>query len=231
MIQNALQLSELVILDQRDRPAGGPWNMAMDEILLSDGGGRAILRLYSWDGPWVSFGFSQKFGEMPRDLKALPAVQWVRRWTGGGVVPHLADATYSLILPQETLLGSLEPVASYAFIHRCLAETLRSGGMAAELEGSEPKSAGLECFTSPVRSDVMVSGRKLSGAAQRRTRFGVLHQGSIQSRDLPAGWEREFALRLARKLVTAAPLDGLEAKASALAEAKYGTDAWLHRRE
>src|SRR5437667_12195247 len=53
-----------------------------------------------------------------------------------------------------------------------------------------------DCFANPVRADVLVDGRKVAGAAQRRTRSGLLHQGSIQRVDLGA----EFAQRFAKEL-------------------------------
>jgi len=37
-----------------------------------------------------------------------------------------------------------------------------------------------DCFANPVPADVMMDGRKIAGAAQRRARRGLLQQGSIQ---------------------------------------------------
>lgn len=43
-----------------------------------------------------------------------------------------------------------------------------------------PKTSG-ECFMKAEENDLLFCGRKLAGAAQRRTKHGLLIQGSIQS--------------------------------------------------
>jgi len=81
-----------------------------------------------------------------------------------------------------------------------------------------------------VRADVMIDGRKIAGAAQRRTRRGLLQQGSIQGIDL----ETDLAQRFARELST----DRRERKvdeeilnrAREVAEQKYGAESWLRKR-
>src|SRR5439155_555754 len=57
-------------------------------------------------------------------------------------------------------------------------------------------ASGYSCFANPVRADVMIDGRKVAGAAQRRTRSGLLQQGSIQSVDLGNGLAQRFAKAL-----------------------------------
>src|SRR5260370_40010845 len=52
------------------------------------------------------------------------------------------------------------------------------------------------CFANPVAADVMIDIRKVAGAAQRRTRIGLLHQGSIQHVDLGNGLTERFAKEL-----------------------------------
>jgi len=77
--------------------------------------------------------------------------------------------------------------------------------------------------------DVLVEGRKVAGAAQRRTRGGLIHQGSIQTVELPADFGAVFAARLAGAVVRAPDFDvGLAAER--LAAGKYGTRAWLEKR-
>ncbi len=52
------------------------------------------------------------------------------------------------------------------------------------------------CFANPVRADVMIDGRKVAGAAQRRTRAGLLQQGSVQYVDLGNGLAERFVQAL-----------------------------------
>src|SRR4051794_32767293 len=91
-------------------------NMAVDEVLLESAGslGRPILRFYGWSEPAASFGYSQRYHEIAR-LTALRPL--VRRPTGGGLVPHDADWTYSLIFPPSAAWYSLRAVQSYERVH------------------------------------------------------------------------------------------------------------------
>ena len=76
----------------------------------------------------------------------------------------------------------------------------------------------------------MLDGRKVAGAAQRRTKNGLLQQGSIQGIEL----DQLFANRFAAKLSSQFQLQRLDpvviARATRIAEQKYATDAWLHKR-
>src|SRR5258708_26441834 len=75
-------------------PGQVAFNMAMDEALLEAMPrlGQPILRFYSWSEPAASFGYFQKFREVERLTLLRPLV---RRPTGGGIVPHMEDWTYS----------------------------------------------------------------------------------------------------------------------------------------
>src|ERR1700682_6085261 len=69
-------------------------NMAIDEALLENVT-EPTIRFYHWDHPALSFGYFGKFTEVAaystgRDL--------VRRWTGGGIVFHGRDLTYSIVI-------------------------------------------------------------------------------------------------------------------------------------
>jgi lipoate-protein ligase A len=81
-----------------------------------------------------------------------------------------------------------------------------------------------------VRADVLIDGRKIAGAAQRRTRRGLLQQGSIQGIDL----QSDLAQRFARELSTGRSERKIDEKilnrARELAEQKYGTESWLRKR-
>ena len=57
-------------------------------------------------------------------------------------------------------------------------------------------ASGYNCFANPVRADVMMDGRKIAGAAQRRTRRGLLQQGSIQNFAMKTDLAQKFAQAL-----------------------------------
>ena len=70
-------------------------NMAIDEALL-ESATIPTIRFYRWNSPALSFGYFGTFSDVAiyaaeRDL--------VRRWTGGGIVLHGDDLTYSIIIP------------------------------------------------------------------------------------------------------------------------------------
>ena len=88
-------LFEKIIEIRDETPHSAPLNMALDEVLLGDIC-EPLLRIYRWEGAAVSFGY---FGRYAPVAAAWPGRALVRRMTGGGVVPHGSDLTYSLIVP------------------------------------------------------------------------------------------------------------------------------------
>jgi lipoate-protein ligase A len=207
-------------------------NMAIDEALLETTKVPSI-RFYRWQSPALSFGYFGKFTDVAnyaaeRDL--------VRRWTGGGVVFHGEDLTYAIVIPPSDPVFSESSRSIYAAIHAALRDALVANGEPAELSpavvdaGAAIIDRGYSCFANPVRADVMLNGRKVAGAAQRRTRRGLLHQGSIQYVDLGNDLSERFAQALSancsERVINRETLD----RARELAEQKYGADAWLRKR-
>ena len=210
-------------------------NMALDEALVFESGvrGRGILRLYGWDRPAVSIGCHQVHAAGVRDGWAL-----VRRPTGGGVVLHDADLTYTVAVPAGHWLTGVDREASYGFVNRAVAAALARGEVAATLaDASIPASVNrrtMVCFSHPTRYDIVAGGRKVAGAAQRRTAAGILHQGSIRLeafRGLPREAVEErivegFIEVLGLRFERFEPGAGLLALAHELAIGKYGSNDW-----
>ena len=224
----------LDVLDDRP-PHGAALNMALDEVLLGGLGGRPLLRVYRWERPAVSFGYFEPYEAVAR---LFPGRELVRRWTGGGTVEHGADWTYSLLVPRSHPVTNLRAGKSYRLVHHALREAFVRLGWGAPVlaEGSSASSqaAVRACFVQPVEHDLLQDGRKLGGAAQRRTRAGLLHQGSVQRTGSdPAGLERLAAI-LPRVLAIRWRARGLQpgelARAHALAADRYAAPAWLRRR-
>jgi lipoyl(octanoyl) transferase len=150
--------------------------MAVDEWLLKTSQ-IPVLRVYSWEGAWGSLGY---FGKLAEAQAAFSGLNWVRRWTGGGVVDHRADWTYTLVIPRGEALADARGAESYRQIHMALAEALRGEGREARLAGGEEKTGQAACFENPVDHDLIgITGKKIAGAGQRRSRLGLLHQGSV----------------------------------------------------
>jgi lipoyl(octanoyl) transferase len=218
-------------------PRSAVVNMAVDEALLETAEVPSI-RFYRWKSPALSFGYFGKFADVAdctakRDL--------VRRWTGGGIVFHGDDLTYSIIIPASAPIFTESSKSIYVVIHSALCDALNIQGQRAELARDESPRLSEVCFANPVRADVMVNGRKVAGAAQRRTRAGLLHQGSIQlaiGRVRPTGGHvdlgNDFAERFAKELSKVRNERSLSKslvdRAEKIAEQKYSTQNWLQRR-
>jgi lipoate-protein ligase A len=154
-------------------------NMALDEALLEAAPriGCPVLRFYGWTEAAATFGYFQKFAEVERLTKLRPLI---RRPTGGGVVPHDADWTYSLMFPPGDPWYQLKAVESYRRVHEWIQTAWRGLGTATELAPFRRRESPGECFIGAEQFDVLWKDKKIAGAAQRRTRGGLLIQGSIQ---------------------------------------------------
>ena len=160
-------------------PGSPALNMALDEAMLEAMPrlGRPLLRFYSWTEPAASFGYFQKFAEVER-LTALRPL--VRRPTGGGIVPHDVDWTYSLSFPTTASWYSLAAIESYRRVHQWLQAAFAKFNLATELAPCARKAGPGQCFAGCEKFDLLCHGQKIAGAAQRRTRNGLLIQGSVQ---------------------------------------------------
>jgi lipoyl(octanoyl) transferase len=160
--------------------AGNPaHNMALDAALLEAAPvlNHPVLRFYSWTEPAATFGYSQRYADVAQMTLLRPLV---RRPTGGGLVPHDADWTYSLVFPPGHAWHALKAVESYHRVHEWIQAAFRNLSIATDLASGCRKALPGQCFVGHEKSDVLWHGKKIAGAAQRRTRDGLLIQGSLQ---------------------------------------------------
>lgn len=210
-------------------PRCGAWNMAVDQAWL-EREGAPLLRAYAWDRPTVTIGYAQNWAKL---ADALPGWPVVRRWTGGGVVFHHEDATYTLAVPGGHPWAETRPVESYRLIHGSLAAALAAAGHAGcRLAGPEDVKDLPFCFEAPALHDVVRGTVKVAGAGQRRGRLGLLHQGSVQQARVDAAFWRGWARRLGRVVrEVAEPPPEVLARAEELAARRYAQECWLQARE
>jgi lipoyl(octanoyl) transferase len=207
------------------------WNMALDEALLLAIAkiGKPVLRFYGWTEAAATFGYFQHHADIAAWTPLRPLI---RRPTGGGLVPHDADWTYSVIIPPSHAWYELRAVESYLQLHRWVTAALRASNISAELALSARKKIPGQCFAGAEQYDVLVDGRKIAGAAQRRAREGLLIQGSIQA--LPTGADRALwqEKMLANPVIWAELTLSEEVRlcADELAKSKYSQRAYNERR-
>ncbi len=215
-------------------PCDAAFNMALDEALLESVSrlGAPVLRFYGWTQPAATFGYFQHFAEIERTTLLRPLI---RRPTGGGLVPHDADWTYSLAFPAGHKWHSLRAEESYRRVHEWIQSAFTHLGVQTELAPCCKKTAPGQCFVGYEKSDLLWHGKKIAGAAQRRNKLGLLIQGSVQPPPLSlqrSAWEdamRQAALAAVRWSELAVGGD-LLALANGWVKEKYSQSAYNQKR-
>lgn len=203
-------------------------NMAVDEALLREVR-EPVLRIYEWNVPAVSLGYFQ-----PAALAGERS--FIRRYTGGGLVDHDHDVTYTIVLPRAHPWMELSAPESYCLVHQGVQAALAACGIASELTPQAHAVESEACFQKPVRHDIVAGAQKLSGAAQRRTREGLLHQGSILLSDparnaaLHRAFPAAFAARLELAMTSGDLTPAESSRATDLERDRYSTEAWNRMR-
>jgi lipoate-protein ligase A len=224
-VDSAPPLFDQLILHLDPPPHDGPWNMAADQawLELSD---VPVLRVYRWTEPTVTIGYAQNLAKLAGSLPAWPVV---RRWTGGGVVLHDNDFTYSVIVPAVHPWSQTNPLDSYRLVHESLAKALDDGS---RLAGMEDLIENPFCFVAPALHDVIRDKVKVAGAGQRRGKLGLLHQGSVQQVQLMEDFWLRWAGQLAKNvLVKEAMTEAMIERANELSQKRYSLSSWLNERE
>lgn len=175
-------------------------NMAIDAALLETLPEKTVVfRHYGWAEPCCTFGYSQRHGEVAQH--APQGVTLCRRMTGGGIVDHRDDWTYALIINRNAACAAISATDLYAGIHSALARALNQQNIRTKLapcprkcnESAAKKTGPDQCFVRPVMNDVLhLNGPKIAGAAMKRTRKGLLIQGSVDRGTLPKELDFEF---------------------------------------
>lgn len=166
-------------------------NMDFDAHLLEDPSLDPKIHFYQWKSPSITYGY---FTHPEKLLKkeALEAfgIDSGKRVTGGGVTLHFADLAFALFLPKEHPIYSLETLSRYKAINSALKRVYerleKKEGSFYEAKAT-PLSPDCSCFcmAKPTAFDVMQGGHKIGGAAQRKTKNGILHHGTFSLTDPP----------------------------------------------
>lgn len=239
-----------------ERHGGAAENMATDFLLLKrypvGRVSNARFRHYGWHRPAFTFGYSQKIAYVRAQLPTDEHVELCRRPTGGGVVDHRNDWTYTLVIPRAQALYDQPAPKSYRVIHAAITDSLRSLGEPVELKQTCESADDAEsetcatatgptvCFKRPELYDVVhsITGAKVAGAAQKRTKDGLLFQGSIARSALAPSldWDafqssliQTLAGTLSLPAVETAWPDFAEGELDGLIE-QYSSTEWIEQR-
>ncbi len=227
--------------------------MAVDEMLLertAEGAGFQ-LRFYQWEEPTLSLGYFQPLSDRAEHAASRDCPV-VRRLSGGGTILHDRELTYSLTVPARHPLA-VDAHKLYLSVHESLVEALASFGVTAVLrtsvgDGPDP----FLCFARRSVGDVLVSGTKIAGSAERRRRGVILQHGSvlletssfapellgidaltgkkIMPSDLTGAWLESIARRMDFAWQRDALTDDELARARELEAQKFATTAWNAKR-
>lgn len=213
-------------------------NMAIDDTLLQRSAteSQAVLRFYEWNEPAHTIGYFQPLASAASDSTVI------RRPSGGGVVDHRNDFTFTLVFSESNSLFQCDRFESYRLINDAVRNALMTLGVECFLFGGDvPKDfdrSFLVCFQQPAKFDVVNSQGKLCGGAQRRKRYGMLHQGSILLDQLPGISKSRIADALIDAFKTAfaitmedfSPEQDFLDQSEVLAQSRYASDDWNTRK-
>lgn len=224
-----------------DSSGNAAQNMAFDFMMLQRYQPADAIRIrhYEWSRKAYTFGLSQRFSYIESEVSD-PDVELCRRPTGGGIVNHLDDWTYALVIPTHHPLANAQPVEIYRVVHQALADAMGRQGVQATLNLTSPEDAAPGvCFNKPELYDIVLKDlpTKIAGAAQKRTKAGFLMQGSIWRPTVShVEWNRfynDFLLELST--VMEATIDYInapswDAKEMETLLTQFDSDAWNRRR-
>jgi len=159
----------------------GAWNMAVDEALLKcySQEDMPILHLYGWEntisiGRFSALENSVDIGELKKNN-----ICYVRRMSGGGILVHGSDLSYSLILPRIECKEGVR--ANYRYLCTFLLHLYEKLGLKAyfvQESGLKQKHSNI-CLAGREPYDIVIEGKKIGGNAQRYTRNALFQHGSI----------------------------------------------------
>jgi lipoyl(octanoyl) transferase len=162
----------------------GKYNMDQDTYLFQqfeDGLIGDTLRIYGWERPCISLGYTQ---DPEKELNTAKCekfgIEIIKRPTGGGIVFHNEyEVTYSIVCDKDDPRLPKGMVESYKALSTLVVQALRMQGIPAEMSATREHSQARLCFTFPASYEITLEGHKIVGSAQKRGKKALLQQGSI----------------------------------------------------
>lgn len=164
-------------------------NMALDQKLLNSLHAQSdpILHFYDWKDNCATYGYFTDPGAfLNLDRSEKLGLQLARRPTGGGILFHLTDFAYSILIPANYPNLSLNTLDNYLLVNTLVSKAIgqflgneQSLQLLQQEKLSQDLSSNHFCMAKPTKYDILIDGCKVAGGAQRRTKLGLLHQGTI----------------------------------------------------
>lgn len=179
--------------------------LALDEWMLDRAGGDVFLRFHSWTGgPAASFGYAQRHAPAVAELPPHLRANCARRLTGGGLLRHGADVTFSCVFPYSR--AAWNPLGAFRILHEAIGRAFQEAGFDVCLVAAPVERPARRGFRVPVLLDVMgLDGELMVRGAFRKRRGSVLYEGSVR-------------------------MDGARSRAdSIVAAVQYGLETAIHR--
>ncbi|HDD64553.1 MAG TPA: lipoate--protein ligase family protein [Firmicutes bacterium] len=175
-------------------------NMAIDEALFLSYFNKRIptFRIYGWKPYGFSIGYSQKTDEiLDLEMCKRDNICIVRRITGGSMIYHANEVTYSIVCSNSDI-GNPESVKkSYKVLTSFILRSYEKMGLSPKYAidfGGRIRKRSSFCFMSQEDYDIVIGNRKIGGNAQKRRRDVILIHGSI-----PIGEEYKIAEKYTRE--------------------------------
>jgi len=170
-------------------PSSAKENMKRDEELLRSikPSSAPLLYFHTWQGKAATYGYFTRperlFQKKAMDEKRFDLG---KRPTGGGVIFHHTTLSFALFIPAGHPYYTTNTLENYACVNRHVIEAVskhigneKEVGLLKQAPGEERSAAKNFCMAHPTKYDVFFAGKKVGGAAQRRTKNGLLHHGVI----------------------------------------------------
>mgnify|MGYP000250470083 CR=1 FL=1 len=215
--------------------------MAADEYFCETMPRKYLLRFYNWQSGGVTFGYSQRYSTVITRLKkekkeGLPPV---RRPTGGGIVYHENDLTFSFIFHYPCV--TFNPRRIYFLLHNAIKREYGKSVLNFDISSDKTENyntnfPAMECFKKPVEMDLLSEGKKALGGALRKFADYMLYQASLQTAEvrknadfhkktIAKAFANEFNIIWEEKKMAGEEME----KVLQIKEMKYMTKSWNRR--
>lgn len=163
------------------------YNMALDEYLFRSytDYNKPVFRIYGWHPGAFTIGNNQRAEKvLYLDKCKEDNIAFVRRMTGGSVIYHADEITYSIICSDADIDNNEGIKNSYKILCSFIIEMYKMLGLDAYYSIDDKnyeirKGLSNYCFSAWEEYDIVVKGKKIGGNAQRRNRNIILQHGSI----------------------------------------------------